>query len=155
MNVEIVLTVLAVVAVILIVMYFVGRRLQKKQEASQEQLQAATQQVSMFIIDKKMLKLKEAGLPDAVLEQANMLQKRAKVPVLKVKIGSQIMNLICDSAIFPQVPVKKEVKAGVSGIYVMSVKGLHGALEKQEVKRSRFSRFMSRLQEKAGAKPAK
>ena len=150
------LIILAVVAVILLVLYIVGRRLQKKQESSQEQLAAAAQQVSMFIIDKKMMKLKDAGLPDAVYEQASGLQKRAKIPILKVKIGPQIMNLVCDSAIFDQVPVKKEVKASVSGIYVNSVKGLHGALAKQEeTKRGRLSRWMQRLQEKAGARPVK
>ena len=150
------LIILAIVAVVLLVLYIIGRRLQKKQEGSQEQLAAAAQQVTMFIIDKKMMKLKESGLPDSVMAQASALQRRAKVPVLKVKIGPQIMNLICDNAIFDQVPVKKEVKASISGIYVNSVKGLHGPLApKEQTKKGRFARWMQRLQEKAGARPVK
>ncbi|MBR0091895.1 MAG: hypothetical protein IJP92_09365 [Lachnospiraceae bacterium] len=150
------LIILAVVAVVLLVLYIVGRRLQKKQEGSQEQLAAAAQQVTMFIIDKKMMKLKESGLPDSVMEQASALQRRAKVPVLKVKIGPQIMNLVCDNAIFDQVPVKKEVKASLSGIYVNSVKGLHGPIAPQEqTKKGRFARWTQRMQEKAGARPVK
>ena len=41
---------LAVLLIALIVLYFIGRRLQKKQEASQEQMEAAKQTVSMLAI---------------------------------------------------------------------------------------------------------
>ena len=44
-------------------LYFFGRKLQKKQEASQAQLEAAKQTVSMLIIDKKKLPMKNSGLP--------------------------------------------------------------------------------------------
>lgn len=150
------LSILAVITVAVVVLYFMGRRLQKKQESSQEQLAAAAQQISMFIIDKKIMKMRDAGLPDSVLAQASALQRRAKVPVIKAKVGPQVMNLICDNAIFDQVPVKKEVKASVSGIYVNSVKGLHGPLAPvEQKKKGRFARWTQRLQEKAGAKPVK
>ena len=67
------------------------------------------------------------------------------------------MSLVCDDKIFDNVPVKKEVKATVSGIYITSVKGLHGPIDtnKNVKKKSKFKQFVENLQEKAGAKPVK
>ena len=48
------------------------------------------------------------------------------------------MTLMCDEKIFPLVPVKKEVKAVVSGIYIMDVKALHGKLPKPEEKKNAY-----------------
>ena len=62
------LAVLAVVVVALIVLVIVGMKLQKKQAANQEQIDAAKQVVSMLVIDKKTMKMKDAGLPKIVLD---------------------------------------------------------------------------------------
>ena len=40
-----------------------GRKMQKKQEEQQQQIEAYKQNVTMLVIDKKIMKLKEAGLP--------------------------------------------------------------------------------------------
>ena len=67
-----------------------------------------------------------------------------------------MMSLVCDEKIFDSVPVKKEVKAMVSGIYIVDVKGLHGKPVQQEVKKKGFfKRALEKAQEKAGAKPLK
>ena len=63
------LVILAIVLIACVVLYFVGKRLQKKQEASQAQIDAAAQTMNLFIIDKKRMKLTEAGLPKVVTEQ--------------------------------------------------------------------------------------
>lgn len=114
------------------------------------------QTVSMLIIDKKRMKLKDAGLPQMVLDQTPKMMRGSKLPIIKAKIGPQIMSLICDEKIFDSVPVKKEVKAVISGIYVLNVKGLHGKVEaKPEKKKGFFKRAVEAAQEKAGAKPIK
>ena len=119
----IVLLVVAVVLIALIVvLYFLGKKAQKKQAEQQEMLEANKQTVSMLVIDKKRMRLKDAGLPPMVLNQTSKLMRRAKLPIVKVKVGPQIMSLICDEKIFDSVPVKKEVKAVVSGLYVLSVR---------------------------------
>jgi len=152
----IMLIVLAVIAAIIAVLYFLGKKAQKKQAEQQELLEANKQTVSMLIIDKKRMRLKDAGLPQVVMDQTPKYLRRSKLPIVKVKVGPQIMSLICDDKIFDTVPVKKEVKAVVSGIYVLDVKGLHG---KQVIappkKKSRFKRALEAAQEKAGAKPIK
>lgn len=151
----ILLIVLAVIAAIVAVLYFLGKKAQKKQAEQQEMLEANKQTMSMLIIDKKRMKLRDAGLPQIVLDQTPKAMRGSKLPIIKAKIGPQIMSLICDEKIFDSVPVKKEVKAVVSGIYVLDVKGLHGKTEVVPVKKSRFKRALEAAQAKAGAKPVK
>ncbi len=138
------LVITAILLIALGALYFFGKRMQKRQEAQQEQLDAAAQQVSMLIIDKKVMKLKEAGLPQVVLDNTPKYLRRSKVPVVKAKIGPKIMTLMCDSAIFDQIPVKKEVKATVSGIYITAVKGIRGSLETPKKKKGFFARFRNK-----------
>ena len=154
MIVLIVITV--VVAVVAVLLYFLGKKAQKKQAEQQEIMEANKQTVSMLIIDKKRMKLRDAGLPQAVLDQTPKALRGSKLPIIKAKVGPQILSLICDEKIFQAVPVKKEVKAVVSGLYVLDVKGLHGRIEAPPAKKKgRFRRALEAAQEKAGAKPIK
>lgn len=155
MIVVIVITVVLVAAVI--VLYFLGKKARKKQAEQEEMLQANKQTTSMLIIDKKRMKLRDAGLPQIVLDQTPKAMRGAKLPIVKAKIGPQIMSLICDEKIFDTVPVKKEVKAVISGIYILEVKGLHGkqAAVAPTKKKGIFKRALEAAQEKAGAKPIK
>lgn len=156
MVAKVLITILIVLIVLVVVLYFVGKKMQAKQAQQQAQIEAAKQTVSMLIIDKKKLKLKDAGLPAAVLEQTPKYMRRAKLPVVKAKIGPQIMSLICDAAIFDSIPVKKEVKATVSGIYITEVRGIRGSLNNVPAKKKgKFRAWVERMQEKAGAKPLK
>lgn len=120
------LIVMAVALILLFVLYKFGDKLQKKQLAQKEQMMAAAQPVTMLVIDKKFLPLKDANLPKQVLEQTPKRYQKAKLPIVKAKIGPQIMNLICDEAIYDEVPTKGEVKAMVSGIYIVSIKSIRG-----------------------------
>ena len=126
---HVLLIILLILVVVLVVMYVMGRKLQKKQAAQQEQLDAAKQTVSMLIIDKKRLPIKESGLPQMVIDQTPKLMRRSKLPIVKAKVGPRIMTLVSDASIFDTIPVKKEVKAVVSGIYIMEVRGVRGPLE--------------------------
>ncbi len=153
---KVLLIVLLIIVVFFIILYFVGKKAQKKQAEQQALLEQSKQTVSMLIIDKKRMKIKDAGLPSIVMEQTPKLMRNSKLPIIKAKVGPQIMSLICDEKIFDYVPVKKEVKAVVSGLYVIGVKGLHGKNEPLPVKKkSRFKRALEAAQEKAGAKPIK
>ena len=57
------IVIIVILVVACIVLYFLGKKAEKKQAEQQEQLDAVAQTVSMLIIDKKKMKLKEAGLP--------------------------------------------------------------------------------------------
>ena len=118
---------LIIVAVILIggliALYIVGNKLQKKQSAQKEMMKEQAQPVTMLVIDKKMLPMKDAGLPKMVMEQTPKRYQKAKMP-------------ICDDGIYDQMPVRGEVKAMVSGIYIMSVKNVRGKIEEKKGKKT-------------------
>ena len=143
------LTILAIVAIVLVVvmvvLYFLGKKMQKKQDESQAQMQAASQTATILVIDKKRMKLKDSGLPKMVLENTPKYLRGSKVPIVKAKIGPKVMSLIADEAVFDYIPIKKEVKATVSGIYITKVTGVRGPLEKPEGKKS----WRTKLKEKA------
>lgn len=150
------LVILVILIIAIIALYFFGKKAQKKQAEQQEMLEANKQTVSMLIIDKKRMKLKQSGLPQMVIDQTPKLMRNSKLPIVKAKVGPQILSLISDEKIFENIPVKKEVKAVVSGIYILDVKGLHGKAEaKPEKKKGFFKRALVAAQEKAGAKPIK
>lgn len=152
----ILLIILAVLVIALVVLYFLGKKAQKRQSEQQAQIDAMKQTVSMLIIDKKRMKIKESGLPQMVIDQTPKLMRGTKLPIVKAKVGPQIMSLVCEEKIFDSIPVKKEVKAVVSGIYITDVKGLHGKTPAAPVKKkSLFKRTLEKVQEKAGAKPIK
>ena len=137
-TVTIVLIVIAVLMVAaIVVLYFLGKKAQDKRAEQQDQMDAVAQQVSMLIIDKKRMKLKDAGLPEAVVANTPWYAKGSKIPVVKAKVGPQVMTLICDAQIFDDIPVKKEVKATVSGLYITKVKGLHGKTEQKDTKKKK------------------
>jgi hypothetical protein len=130
-----------IVAGIVIGLFFFGKRLEKRQNESQAQMQAAAQTVSILVIDKKRMKMKDANLPKIVLDQTPRYMRGSKVPIVKAKIGPKVMSLVSDPKVFELIPVKKEIKAVISGIYIMEVKGLRGNLEVKKEKKSIFKRL--------------
>ena len=139
------LVILIVLIIACVVLYFLGKRAEKKQAEQQAQLDAVAQTMSMLIIDKGRLRLKDAGLPQIVVDNTPKYLRRSKVPVVKAKIGPRIMTLMCDAEIFPLIPVKKEVKATVSGIYITAVKGLRGPLDTPQKKQGFFKRLRNKV----------
>ena len=138
------LVILVVLIIACIALYFLGKKAEKKQAELQEQLDAVKQPVSMLVIDKGRIRLKDAGFPPIVLENTPKYLRRSKVPVVKAKVGPKVMTLMCDAQVYPTIPVKKEVKATVSGIYITGVKGLRGPLETPEKKKGFFARLRNK-----------
>ena len=150
------IVVIVILIAIIVALYFLGKKAQKKQAEQQEKIHAYKQNVTMLIIDKKRLRLTESGLPQSVIESTPKLMRRSKLPIVKAKVGPQIVTLVADEKIYDEIPVKKEVKAVVSGIYITSVRGLHGKTAPvEQKKKSRFKQALERAQEKAGVKQVK
>ena len=141
---KVLLIILVILVIALVVLYFVGRKMQKKQEAQQEQMEAMKQTMSMLIIDKKIMPIKQSGLPQVVIDQTPKLMRRSKLPIVKAKVGPRISILIADEKVFDLIPVKKEIKAEVSGLYIVGVKGLRGTLEAPAKKKGFFKRIFSK-----------
>ena len=140
--VRVIIIVLAVIIGILIALIIIGRKMQKKQQASQADIEAASQIISMLVIDKKKMKVKDATLPKVVAEQIPKYMRFAKLPLVKAKVGPKVMTLIADVKVFDALPLKTEVKVAVSGIYITEIKSVRGgAIPAPPKKKGFFARF--------------
>ena len=125
---KVILIVLLVLIAILAILYILGSRLQDQQIEQEQALEAAKQVTSLLVIDKKKLRYKDAGLPAIVYDSSPKYMKimNPKIPVVKAKIGPKIINMIADPAVFEQLPLKTEIKAEISGIYITAIKSVRG-----------------------------
>ena len=138
-----------VAAVVLAVLYFFGRKMQKKQAEAQEQIDSSKQLASILVIDKKKLKPKDSGLPQVALGQLPWYAKNQKLPIVKAKIGPQIMTLMCDAEVFEIIPVKKECKVALSGIYIAELKSVRGGkVPEKPAKVGAFKRILNNINAK-------
>ena len=142
------LIILAALVALLIFLYFWGKRLQKRQDESREKMEETKQSVQMLVIDKKMLPIKSSGLPQAAIDQTPKYLRRSKLPIVKARCQGKIMTFIADSNIYPVIPVKKEVKATISGLYIMDVRAIRGQLE-QPPKKKKWYQKLSRKADEA------
>lgn len=137
-----VIVTLVIMAVVLTVLYFLGKRLEKKQAEQQTLMDSMAQTVSLMVVDKKRMRIKEAtSLPKQVLEQTPWYLKRSKIPVVKVKVGPRVMTMMCDDKLFDLLPLKTELKATVSGIYITKAKPVRGTLLAPPKKKKFLDRF--------------
>lgn len=152
---KVLLGIIIVLVIALVVLFFVGKRLQKKQAEQQASIDAASQTMSFYIIDKKRVRLTDAGLPKMVVEQTPKYLRKSKLPVIKVKIGPRIMTLICEPKVYDEVAPKQEVRATVSGIYVTSAKRIRGPLVETDPKKRKALEKQAKKEAKAKAKAEK
>ena len=142
---KVLLVILVILLIALVVLYFLGRRMQKRQAEANATMEAMKQVVSMLIIDKKLLKLKESGLPQMVIDQTPWYLRRNKMPIVKAKVGPRIMTMVADRAVFDVLPVKAECKVEISGIYITGIKSVRGGSIKPVVKKSRWQKIRDRF----------
>lgn len=138
------LVILVILIAVLVALYFFGKKAQRKQAAQQEQMDAIAQTVSMLVIDKKRLKISQSGLPAQVIAQTPKFLRWNKLPIVKAKVGPKVMTLVCDEHVFELIPVKREVKVVVSGIYITAVKSARGGLETPVKKKGFFKRLFKK-----------
>lgn len=136
------IVILVITIIALVVLYFLGKRMEKKQAEQQAMMDSMAQTVNLMIVDKKRMKIKEAtSLPKQVLEQTPWYLKRSKVPVVKVKVGPRVMTMMCDDKLFDLLPLKTELKATVSGLYITTAKPVRGSLLAPPKKKKFLDRF--------------
>jgi len=139
---NVLLVILIIIAVAMAILYFMGRKLEKRQVEQQNMLEEAAQTVSMLVIDKKKMKIKDANLPKIVYEQTPKYLRWAKVPIVKAKIGPKVMTLLADEKVFAALPLKTEAKVVISGIYITQLKSVRGgAIPTPPKKKGFFARF--------------
>lgn len=130
---NIVLIVLGVIAVILVILYFLGSKLQTKQANADKAMQQMSMVVSLLVIDKQKLRVKDSGLMKQVQDAIPAYIRWRKFPIVKARVikaniagGAQVMSFICDPKVFKIIPVKTEVKVTVAGIYITKLHSAKG-----------------------------
>jgi len=130
--------IVAIVAIVLVVaFYFLQKWSGKKAAEQQEMVTQHKQTISIYVIDKKKDKITNASFPKAIADQIPRRAKIFKTPLVKVKVGAQIMTMVCDQAVFDALPLKKTVSVEVAGAYIVGMKGMKTKREMQEMRNSR------------------
>lgn len=130
---DIILIVVAIVVVVVLGLYFLSNWANKKAGEQQTLINSNKMTTSILVIDKKKEKLTNANMPKTVVDQIPKYLKFKKMPLVKAKIGPQIMTLICDPKIFKTIPVKKQIKVEISGIYIVGMKGNKPIVKKEKL----------------------
>jgi len=115
--------ILGVVVAVLVFLYIrLRKKMKNRAEEQQNLVEQHKQTVSLLILDKRMDKITNANMPKSVMEQVPKVYKLKKVPLVKAKMGPQVMDFLCEESIFDKIPVKKSVNVEIAGIFIAGIK---------------------------------
>jgi hypothetical protein len=148
--IEIIIIVGAVLAVAFVALFFLNRWAGRKMAAQEEMIQRHKTSTSIYVIDKKRDKISKANLPKSALDQMPRYSRIMKMPLVKAKVGAQVMVLMCDKNVYEILPVKKTVTVDLAGMYIVSMKGMKTKYEMSLIKKEK--RKQKKQEAKAGKK---
>lgn len=146
---DIIIIVAVVIGALLAGLYFLNKWAYKRMDTQQTMIDKMKNSMSIYVIDKKRDKITNVNMPKAVIDQMPKMYRRMKLCFVQAKIGPQIMTLMCDKNVFAAIPVKKNVKVEIAGMYIVSVAGMKTPQELKALKKEK------KLKAKAEAKAAK
>lgn len=115
--------ILAVVVAAIVVLYFyLKRRFGNKAEEQQKMVNQHKIAATILVLEKKKEKVTKANLPKSVIDQIPMIYKVRKVPLVKAKVGPQVLDLLCDEDVFDKLPERKSVKVDLAGIFIAGIR---------------------------------
>ena len=135
--IDILLIVMAVVGVGFGVFFLLSRWSFKKMDEHQNLIEKHRQSATIFVIDKSKGRLKPGLFPKAVMDQMPFTTKLLKMYFVKAKVGPQIMTLMCDKNVYEALPLKKNVKVEIAGIYISSMQGLKTKEEMKALRKAK------------------
>jgi hypothetical protein len=134
---DIVVIIIVVVGLLGTGLYFLNKWAAKKMSTNESLIARSKQTMSIFVIDKKFVKAKDSSLPKAVIDQLPKFYRFRKAPLVKAKIGAQLVTLMCDKNVYAALPLKKNVKVEIAGIYILSMQGMKTAKEIKAIKKNK------------------
>lgn len=135
MNVDVIILIILIVGVVMVGLYFLNRWASTKMVTQQTAIERHKMPATIYVIDKKRDKITNVNMPKAAVEQVPSYVKMMKHNFVMAKIGPQIMTLMCDKQIYNAIPVKKNVKIELAGIYIVSMKGMKTKKEIKDAKK--------------------
>ena len=117
-----ILIVLVLVAVGFVAYRIIKSKVQKKMDDQQQLVNQHKVPVSILVLEKRKDKIANANIPKSVIDQIPKVYKIKKVPIVKAKIGAQVMDLLCDEDVFDKLPERKTVRVDLAGIFIAAIK---------------------------------
>lgn len=136
-GLDIIIIVAAVIVAVVAGLYFLNKWAYQKMDTQQQMINNVKTLTNMYVIDKKKAKITEVNMPKVVTENMPKMYKFIKMRFVQAKIGPQIVTLICDKRIFDIIPVKKNIKAELAGIYIVSIPGMKSLDEIKKEKKEK------------------
>lgn len=118
---DILLIVFFVIVALAAGLYYLNRWAYKKMDTQQTMIEQAKNLVSIYVIDKKRDRITNVNMPKAITQQMPKIYKFMKLNFVQAKIGPQILTLIADKRVYEALPVKKNVKVEIAGIYIVNI----------------------------------
>jgi hypothetical protein len=117
-----ILVVLILIAAGVVAYRIIKNKIQKKMDDQQQLVNEHKVTTSILVLEKRKDKIANANIPKSVIEQIPKVYKIKKVPIVKAKIGPQVMDLLCDEDVFDKLPVRKTVRVDLAGIFIAAIK---------------------------------
>lgn len=114
--------ILVVIAAGVVAYRILKGRVQKKMDDQQQLVNQHKVPASILVLEKRKDKISNANIPKSVIEQIPAVYKLKKVPIVKAKIGPQVMDLLCDEDVFDKLPERKTVRVDLAGIFIAAIK---------------------------------
>ena len=118
---DIVIILAVVVVIVIAVMYHFGKKNYAKNLEAQSFINQYKTVTPILVIDKRFEKPTPHNLPKNIYEKLPNTAHILKVPIVKAKVGPQILTLMCDKNIYDVLAVKKTVKVELAGIYISKI----------------------------------
>lgn len=149
---DIILLVFLAIGLIIVGFYFLNKWAYKRMDNQQSIIERTKTPATIYVIDKKKDKITNVNMPKVVIDQMPKIYKLVKMRFVQAKIGPQIMTLMCDKKVYQALPVKKNVKVELAGIYIISMKGMKSDKEIKEAKKAKKLKEKEEKQNKSAKK---
>jgi len=145
-----------IVVAVVVGLYYLNKWAAKKTTEQQKYVDSSKMDVTIFVLDKKHDKAANVNLPKAVMANLPKMYKFMKMYFVQAKVGPQIVTLMCEKRIYNHLPVKKNVKVELAGIFIANIKGLKSEYDVKQaaLKKKQQDRNAAKTA-KAAAKEAK
>jgi hypothetical protein len=117
-----ILIVLALIGAGFMAYRIIKSKVQKKMDDQQDLVNQHKVPASILVLEKRKDKISNANIPKSVIDQIPKVYKIKKVPIVKAKIGAQVMDLLCDEDVFEKLPERKTVRVDLAGIFIAAIK---------------------------------
>ena len=142
---DIILIITAVLGVIAVALFFLNRWSSTRMVEQDRMIEQTKQSISIFTIDKKKCRPADAGLPKSIFDSLPKRSRIMKMPFVKAKVGAQITTFMCDPRVYDAIPMQKQIRVDVAGIYIVDFKGRKSDEEMKAQGRGKKSSFLSNL----------